>query len=182
MYLYNERISDCTGVRIYLSTFLQTLYFWVWLFLSLFSYFLSLMALYRATPSTKTPTNTTLIIYIYTFDALTRITKQKVVELQSTNMIRKVVLTNQMVKWHGAHRKNLTDVFRYPPFPGSGNTEKTIFPFPFTLNWIWSWWQFSIRCHHSIWFKIKRKTVIMIISHSMWKKIEILFSQYNKSP
>ena len=24
-------------------------------------------------------------------------------------------------------------------------TEKTIFPFPFTLNGIWSWWQFSFR-------------------------------------
>ena len=25
------------------------------------------------------------------------------------------------------------------------HTEKTIFPFPFTVNGIWSWWQFSFR-------------------------------------
>ena len=36
-------------------------------------------------------------------------------------------------------------------------TEKTIFPSPFTLNGIWSWWQFSFRFWtkwKSIWFKI----------------------------
>ena len=26
-----------------------------------------------------------------------------------------------------------------------GDTEKTMFPFPFTLNGIWSWWPFSFR-------------------------------------
>ena len=39
-------------------------------------------------------------------------------------------------------------------------TEKTIFPFPFTLNGIWSWWQFSYRFWTiwiSMWFKIDRK-------------------------
>ena len=55
-------------------------------------------------------------------------------------------------------------------------TDKTIFPFPFLLNGIWSWWQFSFRFRtkwKSIWFKIERKTVIRIISHSMWKELEI---------
>ena len=55
-------------------------------------------------------------------------------------------------------------------------TEKTIFPFSFTLNGIWSWWQFSFRfwtkCN-SIWFKIEKKTVTTIISHSFWKEMEI---------
>ena len=30
---------------------------------------------------------------------------------------------------------------------------------------------------NSIWFKIERKTVTMIISHSMWKEMKILFFQ-----
>ena len=37
-------------------------------------------------------------------------------------------------------------------------TEKTIFPFPFKSNGLWSWWQFSFRFStiwKSIWFKIK---------------------------
>ena len=36
-------------------------------------------------------------------------------------------------------------------------TEKTIFPFPFTSNETWSWWQFSFRFWtrwNSIWFEI----------------------------
>ena len=46
------------------------------------------------------------------------------------------------------------------------HTEKTIFPFPFKLNGIWSWWQLSFRFWtkwNSIWFKIERKTVTTII-------------------
>ena len=35
--------------------------------------------------------------------------------------------------------------------------------------WFWTKWNY-------IWFKIKRKTITMIISHSMWKELEILFS------
>ena len=62
--------------------------------------------------------------------------------------------------------------------PNLGYTEKTILPIPFTLNWIWSWWQFSIRfltkCNY-IWFKIERRTVITIIFHSIWKENENLF-------
>ena len=53
-------------------------------------------------------------------------------------------------------------------------TEKTIFPF--TLNGIWSWWQFFCRFWtkwKSIWIKIDRKTVTTIVSHSMWKEMEI---------
>ena len=46
------------------------------------------------------------------------------------------------------------------------HTEKTIFLFPFTLNGIWSWWQ-SPRSY---------PTVTTIISHSMWKEMEIVFS------
>ena len=41
--------------------------------------------------------------------------------------------------------------------------------FPFKLNGIWSWWQFSFRYWtkwNSIWFKIKTKTVSKIVSHS----------------
>ena len=59
-------------------------------------------------------------------------------------------------------------------------TDKTIFPFPFTLNGIWSWWQIFFRFWtkwNSIWFKIERKTVFTIISHSMWKEMEVEFSQ-----
>ena len=57
-------------------------------------------------------------------------------------------------------------------------TEKTIIPFPFKLNGIWSWWQFSIRFWtkwKTIWFKIVRKTVNngsgkgkKIHQHSIW--------------
>ena len=36
---------------------------------------------------------------------------------------------------------------------------------------------FSILKWNSIWFKIERKTVTMIISHSIWKELEVLFSQ-----
>ena len=56
----------------------------------------------------------------------------------------------------------------------------TIFLFPFKLNGIWSWWQYSFRFWtkwNSIWFKIEWKTVTTIISHSMWKEMEYLFSQ-----
>ena len=59
-------------------------------------------------------------------------------------------------------------------------TEKTMLPFPFTMNWIWSWWQFSFRFRtkwKSIWFKIERKTVNTIISHSIWKEIKYEFLQ-----
>ena len=55
-------------------------------------------------------------------------------------------------------------------------TEKTILPLPFTLNGIGSWWQFSFRFWikwNSIWFKIERKTVTMILTHSMWKVLEV---------
>ena len=59
-------------------------------------------------------------------------------------------------------------------------TEKTIFPFPFKFNGIWSWWQFSFRFSEPngipFVFKIKRKTVTMIISHSMWKELEVCTS------
>ena len=61
-------------------------------------------------------------------------------------------------------------------------TEKAIFPFPFTMNGIWSWWKFSFRFWakwKSIWFKIERKTVTTIISHSIWKEIELQFSQWS---
>ena len=46
-------------------------------------------------------------------------------------------------------------------------TDKTMSPFPFTLNGMWSWWQISFRFWtkwHSIWFKIERKTITTIIS------------------
>ena len=55
-------------------------------------------------------------------------------------------------------------------------TEKTTFPFPFKSNWIWLWWQFSFRFwtkYNSIWFKVERKTVTTIISHSIWKEMTI---------
>ena len=55
-------------------------------------------------------------------------------------------------------------------------SEKTIFPFPSTLNGIWSGWQFCFRfwtkCN-SIWFIIERKTVTTITSHSIEKEMEI---------
>ena len=59
-------------------------------------------------------------------------------------------------------------------------TEKNIFPFLFSSNGIWSWWQISFRFWikwNFIWFKIERKTVTTIISHSLWKEMEIYFSQ-----
>ena len=46
-------------------------------------------------------------------------------------------------------------------------TEKTIYPFPFTLNAIWSWWLFSFQFWtkwNSIWFKIERETAFMPFS------------------
>ena len=55
-------------------------------------------------------------------------------------------------------------------------TEKNSIAFPFQLNEIWSWWQFSFRFWtkwSSIWLKIERITVTTIISHSMWKEMEI---------
>ena len=57
-------------------------------------------------------------------------------------------------------------------------TEKTILPIPFTLNGIWSWWQLSFRFWtkwNFVWFKIER-----IISYSMWKDMDIYFSQCMK--
>ena len=60
------------------------------------------------------------------------------------------------------------------------HTEKTMFPFPFTLNGIWSWWQFSFRFWtkwNSIWLRIEKKAVTTTISHSIWKEIEYMFSQ-----
>ena len=59
---------------------------------------------------------------------------------------------------------------------GVGFTEKKVLPFPFTLNGIRSWWQFSFRFWSkwkSISFKIEKKTVTTIISHSMWKEMEV---------
>ena len=55
--------------------------------------------------------------------------------------------------------------------------EKTIFLFPFTLNGIWSWYdsfpfRFSKPNGIPFAFKIERKTVTTIISHSMWKELE----------
>ena len=58
-------------------------------------------------------------------------------------------------------------------------TEKTLFPIPFTLNGIWSWWQFSYQFWTKwtfIWIKIERKTFPTIISYSMWKEMERQFS------
>ena len=52
-------------------------------------------------------------------------------------------------------------------------TEKTIFPFPFTVNGIWSRRQFLNQME----FQFGSKTVTTIISHSLWKEMEILFSQ-----
>ena len=47
--------------------------------------------------------------------------------------------------------------------------EKTIFPFPFTVNGIWSWWQFSNQME----IHIGSKTVTAIIFHSLWEEMEI---------
>ena len=60
------------------------------------------------------------------------------------------------------------------------HTEKTIFPFPFTSNGMWSWWQFSFRFWtkwNSIWFRIVKKTVATIIFHSISKDTEIHFRE-----
>ena len=57
-------------------------------------------------------------------------------------------------------------------------TEKTIFPFPFTLNGIWSGWQFSFRFKtkwNSIWFKIERQTVTTIIPIQFERKWKTSF-------
>ena len=67
----------------------------------------------------------------------------------------------------------------------TGKTENTIFLSPFTLNGIWLWWQYSFRFRvkwNSIWLKIKSKTVTTIISHSMWKELEVKFSQWYRQP
>ena len=69
--------------------------------------------------------------------------------------------------------KQLLDAYRWN---ARCYTEKTSIPFPFKLNGIWSWWHLSFRFWtkwKSIWFKIERKTVITIISHSIWKEMEI---------
>jgi len=55
-------------------------------------------------------------------------------------------------------------------------TEKTSIPFPFILNGIRLWWQFSFRFWtkwNSIWFKIERKPVTTIVSHWICKKKDI---------
>ena len=57
-------------------------------------------------------------------------------------------------------------------------TVKIIFPFPFILNGIWIMIMVTVRFHSvridsSIRFKIERKTVTTIISHSIWKDMEI---------
>ena len=62
-----------------------------------------------------------------------------------------------------------------------GHTEKTIY-FHFLSNSMGydHWWQFSFRFWTNwnyIWFKIERKTVTTTIYHSIWKEMEILFSQ-----
>ena len=56
------------------------------------------------------------------------------------------------------------------------HADKTSISFPFKLSGIWSWGQFSFRFWtkwKTIWFKIERKTVTTIISHSLWKEMEI---------
>ena len=53
-------------------------------------------------------------------------------------------------------------------------TEQTIFPFPFKLNRIWSWWPFSFQLWtkwNSIQFKIKKKTVSTITCLLIWKTL-----------
>ena len=83
----------------------------------------------------------------------------------------------QLLEHHSAMASrpiSRTDGAGFCRFPA--HTAKTIFPFPFTLNGVWSWWQFSFRLWtkwSSIWFKIERKIVTTIISHSMWKELEI---------
>ena len=54
------------------------------------------------------------------------------------------------------------------------------FPFPFKLNGMWSWRQFSFRFWtnwNSFWFKIEGRPVAAIISRSMWGRMEVWFSQ-----
>ena len=51
-------------------------------------------------------------------------------------------------------------------------------PIPFTLNGIWSWFDsfflwFSESSGIPFVFKIERKTVVTIISHSIWEEMEI---------
>ena len=70
----------------------------------------------------------------------------------------------------------LVSSFRRQPLGQLYALRKLVFPFPYTLNGIWLWGQISFRFWtkwNSIWFKIKRKTVTTIISHSMWKEMEI---------
>ena len=52
-------------------------------------------------------------------------------------------------------------------------TEKTIFPYPFTVNGIWSWWQFLNQMEFPLEILFGSKTVTTIISHSLWKEMEI---------
>ena len=47
-------------------------------------------------------------------------------------------------------------------------TEKTLFPIPFIVNGIWSWWQFLKQME----IAFGSKTVTTIISHSLWKEME----------
>ena len=56
-------------------------------------------------------------------------------------------------------------------------TEKTIFPFPFTVNEIWLRWQFLNQME----FPFGSKTVITIISHPLCKEMEIQFSQCSET-
>ena len=55
-------------------------------------------------------------------------------------------------------------------------TQKNIISFSFKLNEIWSKWQFSFGFRtklNYICFQIKRKTVTRIISHSIWRVMEM---------
>ena len=56
-------------------------------------------------------------------------------------------LSNIFQTWLGVHKVQIT--------------EKTIFSFPFTVNGIWSWWQFLNQME----FPVGSKTVTAIISH-----------------
>ena len=67
-------------------------------------------------------------------------------------------------------------------------TEKTIFSFPFTVNRIWSWGQFSFRFLtklNSVWFKIERKTVrkckkVFLVTCIRWSQnVHFSRSHYN---
>ena len=61
-------------------------------------------------------------------------------------------------------------------------TEKTMFPFPFKFNEIWSWWQFSFQFSepNGIPFGLqnRKETVTTLISHSVCKEMETVFSGY----